>query len=103
MVLQPLAFEQDRDAKRSEKRGLDGLEQGLGRPNIGAADENGVVFQIFQAAREQGPMDEVTHAIGRHSAVSEKLRNARINGHHAIKDAWLRVGIELDQDRVHKL
>ena len=56
-------------------------------------------MQVGRPAREKGPVDQVANDFRRHAAVAEKMVDARVDGHDAVEDAGLRVGVELDQDR----
>ena len=49
-------------------------------------------------AREDGPVDHAAHLLGLDRAVAEDLVYSRVNRHHAVKDARLRIGIDLDED-----
>ena len=51
-----------------------------------------------EPAREQGSVDQVANGRRRHSAVAEKVIDARIDRNHGVEDAGLRVDVELNQD-----
>ena len=49
-------------------------------------------------AREECPVNQVADVLRRHAAVAEQMLDTRIDGHNAVEDAGLRIGVELDQD-----
>ncbi len=57
-----------------------------------------VADEVGRAPREQGPVNQVANVLRRHAAVPEQMLDTRIHGHHAVEDAGLRIGVELDQD-----
>ena len=48
---------------------------------------------------EEGPVDQVADRLGPDPAVAEQVVDPRVDRHHAVEDARLGVGVELDQDR----
>ena len=56
-------------------------------------------FRSLRPAREDAPVDQRHHVLGRDAAVAEQLLDAGIDGDDAVEDARLRVGVELDEDR----
>ena len=90
--------EHHRDAHRAEKALARFGEQLLAGGDIGAADEDGRVFQIGRAAREHRAVHEVADGVGLYVAVAQQLVRAGIDRDHGVEDAGLRIGVETEKD-----
>ncbi len=66
--------------------------------HVRPSDEDRRPSEVGAPSGEEGPVDEVSDRLGLDPPVAEQVIDPRIHGHHAIEDARLRVGIELDQD-----
>jgi hypothetical protein len=79
--------------------GLDRLgEEAFAGRDIAAADEQGGAFEVARMAREDGTVDQPGDLLGLDAAIAEQLVGAGVNGDHAIKDAGVRIAVELDED-----
>src|SRR5205823_13309443 len=61
------------------------------------ADEDRRPMKVFRPPREDAAVHEFADILRPHAAVAENLRRPRIDRHHAIEDARLRVGVELQK------
>jgi len=77
---------------------FDFFEQALAGSHIAAANEKGGAFKILRSARKNGAVHEVAHLLNRHASVAKYFIRARVNRDHAIKDARLRITIDLNED-----
>jgi hypothetical protein len=93
-----IRVEHDRDAHGAEEAFARFGEYQLAGSDVGAADENGRVFQIGGTAREHGAVHKVTDGIGRYIAVAEQLIRAGIDRDDGVENARLRVGVETEED-----
>jgi hypothetical protein len=90
--------QQNRDAHRAEKHPCHFLQQSLARRDIRPADENRRLMQILGAPSEDGPMHQIAHLIRLDARILQQVIHPGIDRDHGVKNAAVRVGIQLDQD-----
>src|SRR5262249_21071017 len=99
--IRAVGIHHDRDAHRPEKSVAYALEECLPRGDVAAADEDRGPGKLFGPAGEDRPMHKRLNRLGRDAAIAEDLVDVRIDRHHAVEHAGLRIRIELDQDALH--
>lgn len=83
----------DRDAHRAEEGAVHFTEKIFALGDVAAADEDGRAGEIFDAAGEDGAMDEAAD-FGRFDvAVSEEVIDAGVDGDDRVEGAGVTVGV----------
>jgi hypothetical protein len=55
-------------------------------------------MKLGRSTCEERPVHQIAHGVRGYSPMAEKVVNARIDRNHGIKDARLRVDVELNQN-----
>src|SRR5262245_25512517 len=74
------------------------FQKALACRHIAATNEDGRALQILRPARENRAVHQVAKLLRPDSSIAEDFIRPGVNCHHSVKNAGLRIGIQLNED-----